>query len=322
MRILITGSAGFIGFHTAKRFLEKGDEVIGIDNLNDVTGDALSFELKLTRNKILLENKNYHFYKTNIASYAELLSIFEKEKPQIVIHLAAQAGVRYSLANPFIYEESNLKGFLCVLEAMRHSKINQLIYASSSSVYGNSQQVLFSETDRVDNPISIYAATKKSNEEMAYTYHKLFGLHTTGLRFFTVYGPYGRPDMALFSFVKSIKSGEEIKLFNNGKMMRDFTFVDDIVDGIMLTVEKNCACEIFNLGRGESRVVLEFVRAIESSLNMKAKINLASLQVGDVLKTSADISKAQKMLGYSPKISLEKSVDLFCKWYNESYKSG
>ncbi len=267
-----------------------------------------------------MKNSKYTFFKANIANKEELFSIISKEKPSKIINLAAQAGVRYSLENPFIYEESNLKGFLNILEACREFKIKDLIYASSSSVYGANTKIPFSETDRVDTPISLYAATKKSNEEMAFVYHHLFGLNVTGLRFFTVCGPYGRPDMAMFSFTKDVIEGNTIKLFNNGKMKRDFTFVSDIVDGILLALDKSYPCEIFNLARGESRELVEFVKEIENSSGKKAKTELFPLQQGDVLITSADISKAKKLLGYNPKKSIKEGVLEFVNWYKEYYK--
>lgn len=316
MKVLVTGSAGFIGFHTSLALLARGDKVIGVDNLNNY----YDVSLKESRNKILLKNKNYKFYKSDIANYPSLLKIFSKEKPDKVIHLAAQAGVRYSISNPFAYEESNLKGFLSVLEGCRASGINSIVYASSSSVYGNNKKTPFSESDKVDEPISLYAATKKSNEETAYVYHNLFGINSIGLRFFTVYGPYGRPDMALFSFVKNIVEGKPIELYNNGEMERDFTYIDDIVEGVLLSLDKCKGYEIINLGRGESRNLGEFVSSIESALKINAKKELLPLQKGDVLVTSADISKAKKLLGYSPKTSINDGIKKFVEWYKEYYK--
>ncbi len=315
MKILVTGSAGFIGFHTTKALLDRGDSVVGIDNMNqyyDVT-------LKESRNNILKQNKNYIFYKENIANKEELFNIIKKEKPNKILNLAAQAGVRYSLENPFVYEESNLKGFLNILEACKEFKLD-LVYASSSSVYGANTKIPFSEEDRVDQPISLYAATKKANEEMAFTYHHLYKINTTGLRFFTVCGPYGRPDMAMFSFTKDILEGNTIKLFNNGKMKRDFTFVSDIVNGILLAIDKTFPCEVFNLARGESQELIDFVKEIENSTNKIAKTELLPLQQGDVLITYGDISKAKKMLGYNPKKSIKEGVKEFVDWYKEYYK--
>lgn len=316
MKILVTGSAGFIGYHTSLTLLKKGFDVVGIDSMNEY----YDISLKEARNKILLEQKNYVFYKTNIANKKELFEIIKKEKPSKIINLAAQAGVRYSLENPFIYEESNLKGFLNILEACREFGIKDLVYASSSSVYGANTKIPFSETDRVDTPISLYAATKKSNEEMAFTYHHLFGLNVTGLRFFTVYGPYGRPDMAMFSFTKDIIKEKVIKLFNNGEMKRDFTFVSDIVSGILLALDKSYPCEVFNLAFGESQELKDFVKEIETNVGKTAKTELLPLQQGDVLITFGDISKAKEMLGYNPKVSIKEGVKQFVKWYKEYYK--
>lgn len=280
MKILVTGSAGFIGYHTSKKLLEEGHTVIGIDSLNKY----YDINLKKNRNKILLGNKNYVFYKANIANKKKLFNIIKKEKPSKVLNLAAQAGVRYSLENPFIYEESNVKGFLNILEACKEFGIKDLVYASSSSVYGTNKKIPFSEKDRVDTPISLYAATKKSNEEMAFVYHHLFGLNVTGLRFFTVYGPFGRPDMALFIFTKSILDGKKISVYNNGKMKRDFTYIDDIVDGIILTLKKPFACEVFNLARGKSEELMDFISEIEKNTGKNALKEFLPLQKGDVLK--------------------------------------
>ena len=316
MKVIVTGSAGFIGFHLSKALLEKGDMVIGVDNLNNY----YNIKLKQDRNKILAGFANYHFYKADIAKKEKLFSIFEREKPDRVINLAAHAGVRHSLENPFVYEESNLRGFLNVLEACRKYEVKSLIYASSSSVYGNNKKVPFSETDRVDEPISLYAATKKSNEEMAFTYHHLFGLNVTGLRFFTVYGPYGRPDMAYFSFADSITQGKPIQLFNKGKMKRDFTYVEDIVQGIISALAHSYPCEIFNLGMGETQTLSDFVFEVEKNLGLNAKKELLPLQPGDVIETSADISKAKKLLGYNPKVNMGAGLKKFVEWYKSYYK--
>ncbi len=315
MRVLITGSAGFIGFHTAKTLLNRGDKVIGLDSLNNY----YDVSLKNKRNKVLKNNTNYNFYKANIADKKKLFSIIEKEKPEKILNLAAQAGVRYSLENPFIYEESNLKGFLNILEGCRQFKINDLVYASSSSVYGVNAKIPFSEIDRVDQPISLYAATKKSNEEMAFVYHHLYKINVTGLRFFTVYGPYGRPDMALFSFTKNILENKEIQLFNYGKMKRDFTYIDDIVKGIISALDTPFPCEVFNLARGESQELSNFVKEIEKNCGKKAKTKLMPMQQGDVLITSGNISKAKKMLGYTPKTNIKKGIKQFVEWYKKYY---
>ena len=315
MKVLVTGSAGFIGFHVSKRLLERGDTVIGVDSLNEY----YDVELKNARNALLLQNKNYFFHKVNIADKEELFSVFKKEMPEHIINLAAQAGVRYSLKNPFAYEENNVKGFLNILEACRRFGIMHLVYASSSSVYGANKKLPFSESDRVDYPISLYAATKKSNEEMAFAYHHLFGINVFGLRFFTVYGPFGRPDMALFIFAKSILEGKPIRLFNKGEMKRDFTYVSDIVDGVISALDKCSGCEVFNLARGEARRLLDFIKEIEKNIGKKALVELLPLQQGDVPNTSADISKARKILGYSPKVSIEEGISEFIKWYKEFY---
>jgi len=317
MNILLTGSAGFIGFHTSKKLLERGDRVIGVDNFNEY----YDVSLKNSRNSILEKYPNYSVYRVDIVDKEKLFSIIEKEKPDKVVNLAAQAGVRYSLENPFVYVQSNVVGFLNILEACRQFKIKHLVYASSSSVYGNNKKIPFSESDRVDEPISLYASTKKFNEEMAFTYHHLYGLNVTGLRFFTVYGPYGRPDMAFFSFTKSILSGEGIKVFNQGKMKRDFTFVSDIVDGIILALDKNCSCEIFNLAKGDSENLLDFIEEIEKNCGKKAKKEFLPLQPGDVVNTSADISKAKKILGYNPQVEIADGVKKFVEWYKEYYKA-
>ena len=316
MKILVTGSAGFIGFHASKSLLSRGDIVIGIDNLNKY----YDVSLKEARNNLLFQFPNYVFYKVNIADKESFFEVFRKEKPDKVLNLAAQAGVRYSLENPFVYEESNLKGFLNVLEACREFGVKHLVYASSSSVYGNNKKIPFSEADRVDEPISLYAATKKSNEEMAFAYHKLYGLNVTGLRFFTVYGPYGRPDMALFSFTESVLAGKPIKVFNNGNMKRDFTYIDDIVQGTLAALDNPFNCEIFNLARGESQNLLDFIKEIEVNLNLEAKKEFLQLQKGDVPITSADISKAKELLGYNPQISISAGVKKFVEWYKEYYE--
>ena len=315
LKILVTGSAGFIGFHVSKALLDRGDIVVGLDSLNKY----YDVSLKKARNKILKSNKNYVFYKANIADKDKLFSVIEKEKPDRILNLAAQAGVRYSLENPFIYEESNVKGFLNILEGCRQFKISHLVFASSSSVYGANTKIPSSEEDRVDKPISLYAATKKSNEEMAFVYHHLYGINVTGLRFFTVCGPYGRPDMAMFSFTKDIIEGKPIKLFNNGKMKRDFTFVSDIVNGVLLALDKPFPCEIFNLARGESQELMDFVKEIEINAGKKAVTELLPLQQGDVLITFGDISKAKKLLGYNPKKSIKEGVKEFVEWYKEYY---
>jgi len=316
--ILVTGSAGFIGFHVTKKLLETGNKVIGIDSLNNYYEP----KLKKDRNKILLESKNYKFYKLNLKNEKELKKIFTENKIDKICHLAAQAGVRYSLENPLAYEESNLKGFINIIECARHFKIKDFIYASSSSVYGKNKMDKkgFKESDEVNQPISLYAATKKANELIAYNYHHLFGINCTGLRFFTVYGPYGRPDMAIYIFTKNILAEKNIDVYNHGKMFRDFTYVGDIVDGIIKALEKSYPYEIFNLGNSETVELKYLITTIEKNLKKKAKIKLKPIQPGDVEKTFANISKAKKMLGFNPKTKIEEGVKNFIEWYKDYYK--
>ena len=315
--ILLTGGAGFIGFHTAKKLLERGDRIIIVDNFNDYYDP----ELKRARAKILTSKYDaVEFEEVDIADYKALENIFKNEKIDKVCHLAAQAGVRYSLEHPFAYERTNITGTLNLLELCRHYSVKDFIYASSSSVYGNNKKLPFIETDRVDTPISLYAASKKSNEEMAYTYHHLFGLNCTGLRFFTVYGPWGRPDMALFLFTKAILDNKAIKVFNNGEMARDFTYIDDIVSGVIFALDKSYPYEIFNLARGESIKLMDYISEIEKNLNKSAKKNMMPLQPGDVPETSADISHAREKLGYDPQTSVPTGVKNFIEWYKRYYE--
>lgn len=315
--ILVTGSAGFIGFHVAKKLLEDNNKIIGIDSLNNYYDPSL----KNKRNSILKKDKNYKFYRLDISDEKKIKKVFQENKIDKICHLAAQAGVRYSLTNPLAYEESNLKAFINIIECARHFKIKDFIYASSSSVYGKNKMRKngFSEKDNVDNPISLYAATKKANELIAHNYHHLFGLNCTGLRFFTVYGPYGRPDMALYIFTKNISENKSIDVYNYGKMFRDFTYIDDIVDGVIKSLEKSYPYEIFNLGNSNTVELKYLIRTIEKNLNKKAKIKLKPIQPGDVEKTFADISKAKKMLGFDPKTKIEKGVENFIDWYKEYY---
>ena len=310
-KILVTGSVGFIGMHLCIRLLQKGYQIYGVDNLNSY----YSSELKKNRLKVLTKHKNFRFKKLDIANNEELSAVFKDFKPDKVINLAAQAGVRYSLENPNAYIHSNIVGFMNILECCRHSKVKGLIYASSSSVYGNNKKLPFSINDKVDKPISIYAATKKANELMAYTYSHLYNLHTTGLRFFTVYGPWGRPDMAIYMFTEKIKKGEPISVFNNGKMSRDFTYIDDIINGIIGSIDKNYFCEIFNLGNNKVENLKDVIKIIEQNIGKRAIINLMSMQPGDVKKTYADIEYSSQKLGYSPKVSLNKGLPKFIDWY-------
>ncbi len=314
-KYLITGSAGFIGFHVSKKLLDRGDIVIGVDNLNDYYDP----KLKEDRLNILKKYEYFTFYKVDISDYDSLKEIFEKHKIDKVFNPAAQAGVRYSLENPFAYEKSNILGFLNILELCVKYEIKNLVYASSSSVYGNNKKIPFSENDNVDHPISLYAATKKSNELMAHVYHHLYGLKTTGLRYFTVYGPWGRPDMALFKFTKNIIERKPIDVYNYGKMKRDFTYIDDIVDGTISALDKDYDYEIFNLGNNKTVELNYFIEVIEKELNKKAIKNLMPIQPGDVPETFADIEKAKKMLRYDPKTKIEEGIKQFIKWYREYY---
>ncbi len=313
--ILVTGSAGFIGFHTAKRLLEDGHIVIGADNFNDYYDP----NLKEARNAILENFNNYKLYRGDLSDESLVEQIFTENKIDQVCHLAAQAGVRYSLENPQVYIKSNIVAFVNILEAARNYNIKDLVYASSSSVYGNNQKVPFSEHDNVDNPISLYAATKKADELMAHTYSHLFNINTTGLRFFTVIGPYGRPDMAPILFASAISKGEEIKVFNFGKMKRDFTYIDDIVEGILLALEKTNGYQIFNLGNNKPVELEYFISCIEKETGKTAKKKYMELQPGDVLETFADISHTKKMLGWEPKTSTEEAIKAFIGWYKEYY---
>ncbi|MDD4332935.1 MAG: SDR family NAD(P)-dependent oxidoreductase [Patescibacteria group bacterium] len=316
--ILITGSAGFIGFYAAKKLLENNYRVIGVDNLNNY----YDVNLKKARNKILLKNKNYKFYRTDIKNYHALEKIFKENKIDKILHLAAQAGVRYGVSHPFVYEESNLKGFLNILECARHNRTKNFVYASSSSVYGGNimPKSGFSENDSVNQPVSLYATTKRSNELMAYAYHNLYGLNCTGLRFFTVYGPWGRPDMAYFSFTKKITNNDRIEIFNYGKMRRDFTYVDDIVAGIITALNRSFAYEIINLGNSRPEELKYFIELIEKNLGKQAKKKYLPLQPGDVLATYANISKAKKLLNFCPKTKIEEGIKNFVQWYREYYK--
>lgn len=314
-KILITGTAGFIGFHLANKLLSEENIVIGIDIINDYYDP----KIKLKRNEILLKNKNYHFYKEDFADFKKLDEIIKKEKPEIIIHLAAQAGVRYSLTNPWSYEHSNYLGTLNIFEAAKLNNIKRVLFASSSSVYGKNKKKPFSEEDRTDVPISIYAASKKANELLAHSYAHLYKIETAGLRFFTVYGKYGRPDLALFKFTKNILLDKPIDVYNNGEMGRDFTYVDDIVSGIIGIMNKpNLKYEIYNLGGDNPVTLMKFIELIEKNLGKKAKLNMLPMQPGDVKETFADISKARKDVGYEPKTKIDEGVKIFCKWFIEN----
>lgn len=311
-KILLTGCAGFIGFHTAKKLLEQGYSVIGVDNLNEY----YDVSLKNSRLNILKKFDRFAFYKKDISEEFDF-----EEEIDIICHLAAQAGVRYSLEAPLVYEKSNNLGTLQVFEFARRKKIKKVIYASSSSVYGNCEKTPFKEDMQLDKPISLYAASKKNNELMAYTYHHLFGIQMIGLRFFTVYGPYGRPDMAIFKFTKNILEEKEIEVYNHGELHRDFTYIEDIVSGVVKSIEKNFEFEIFNLARGETIKLTKFIEAIEHATNKKAIIKNVGMQPGDVNITSGDITKAKKLLGYEPSTSIKEGAKKFVEWYKEYYNT-
>ncbi|MBT6516888.1 MAG: NAD-dependent epimerase/dehydratase family protein [Candidatus Marinimicrobia bacterium] len=310
-RILVTGSAGFIGYHLCKSLLNDGFIVYGVDNINSYYDPAL----KQARLDQLQSDPNFSFNKLDISNSDDLNKAFENFKPQKVVNLAAQAGVRYSLENPQAYIESNVVGFMNILECCRHHDVEGLIYASSSSVYGGNEKIPFSVDDRVDRPISIYAATKKSNELMAHTYRHLFGLNTTGLRFFTVYGPWGRPDMAMYIFADKISKGEPISVFNHGKMERDFTYIDDIISGTRSAIDKNYSCEVFNLGNNNSEDLMEMVGLIESEIGKKAEIKFEGMQPGDVKRTFADIEHSKQKLNYTPTTKIVEGIPKFIEWY-------
>ena len=315
-RILVTGCAGFIGMHLCKKLFELGYNVIGIDSLNEY----YDVNLKLKRLSFLQNNPSFTFIKTDISNKQLLEDVFKKHEPQKVVNLAAQAGVRYSLINPHAYMESNILGFMNILECCRHNHVEGLIYASSSSVYGSNKKVPFSESDNVDSPISIYAASKKSNELMASSYNHLFGIRSTGLRFFTVYGPWGRPDMAMYIFASKILSNEPIQVFNHGNMKRDFTYIDDIINGIVASIENNHNCEIFNLGNNRSENLMDVVKLIEYKIGKKAIIEFETMQDGDVEKTYADIDKAKSKLGFKPITNVKDGIGKFIDWYLEYSK--
>lgn len=307
--VLLTGAAGFIGFWTAQSLVKQGKNVIGIDNFNPYYDPAL----KRARAKQL--GNSVRFYECDISDAKAMGRVFSENKIDQVCHLAAQAGVRYSIENPMAYETANNVGTLNLLEACRHNNVTSFIYASSSSVYGGNKKIPFSVTDSVDKPISLYAATKKYNELMAHTYHHLFGLNCTGLRFFTVYGPWGRPDMALFKFTKAILADAPIDVYNHGKMKRDFTYVSDIVNGVLAALDKNYPYEIFNLGNSSTVELSAFIECIESELGKKAKKNFLPLQPGDVPETSADIDYSRQKLGFRPRVKIEEGIHEFIKWY-------
>lgn len=348
MKILVTGTAGFVGFHLSKKLLERGDEVVGLDSINDyydikvkygrlentgIKKEDIEYN-KLTNSDIY---PNYKFIKLNLEDKQNLEKLFEQEKFDKVCNLAAQAGVRYSLTNPDAYMQSNIIGFMNILEACRHNNIKALSYASSSSVYGLNEEQPFSTHHNVDHPISLYAASKKSNELMAHTYSHLYGIPTTGLRFFTVYGPWGRPDMALFLFTKAILEDKPIDVFNNGQMQRDFTYIDDIVEGVIKVIDnpakKNenwnaqnpnpssskAPYKIYNIGNNNPVKLMDFIEALEKKIGKTATKNMLPIQPGDVPSTYADVSDLAKDMGYKPQTSIEEGIDRFVDWYREFF---
>jgi UDP-glucuronate 4-epimerase len=310
-KFLITGAAGFIGYHLIQRLIAQGKEVIGLDNFNDYYSPALKRE-RASR----LSEKGASILEQDICDQNALFGLIKDKGITHIIHLAAQAGVRYSLINPHAYVHSNLQGFIPILEACRHFQL-PLVFASSSSVYGLNEKMPFSESDMTDNPVSLYGATKKANELMAFSYHHLFKIPMIGLRFFTVYGPWGRPDMAYFSFADAICNERPIQVFNHGKVERDFTYIDDVVDGIMAAIANTAGFEIFNLGNHRPEKVLHLVQILEDCLSKKAKVEFLPLQAGDVEATYADIDKSRKKLGFSPKISLSEGINRFANWFLE-----
>ena len=334
MKILVTGSAGFIGSMVAMKLLDRGDEIVGLDNHNDYYDP----KIKESRLRELKKFKNYTHHKIDISNEENLKKVFSNFKPQRVINLAAQAGVRYSIENPLAYIKSNIVGFSHILENCRHHKVEHLVYASTSSVYGANTKMPFSENDSANHPLSIYAASKKSNELMAHAYSHLYKMPTTGLRFFTVYGPWGRPDMALFKFTKAILEGKPIDVFNHGEHTRDFTYIDDIVDGVIKTLEipalrnydwmgnfpdpasSKAPWRIYNIGNNKPIKLMDYIKALEKNLNKKAKINFLPLQPGDVKDTYANIDNLKKKLNYKPSTSVIEGVSKFVAWYKNYYQ--
>lgn len=329
MRVLVTGCAGFIGMHTALALLARGDEVFGVDNLNDY------YDVRLKQDRLaqLLPHPAFSFHKMDIADTGAMATVFSEVEPQRVVHLAAQPGVRYSLKNPHAYIQSNVVGFTNILEGCRHNKVEHLVYASSSSVYGANTRMPFSEHDNVDHPVSLYAATKKANELMAHTYSHLYGLPTTGLRFFTVYGPWGRPDMSAMIFAKAILEGRAIDVYNEGRMQRDFTYVDDIVSGVVAAVDLIAAPDpafdpanpdpatsyapyrLYNIGNHQPVQLMDFIECLEAAIGKKAVKNMLPMQAGDVPATYADTDALRKAVGFAPSTPLKVGLERFAKWY-------
>jgi UDP-glucuronate 4-epimerase len=334
MRVLVTGAAGFIGYHTAARLLDRGHTVIGFDNLSPY----YDVSLKEARLKRLMEQERFSFIKGDLADRAVVEATFAEERPERVIHLAAQAGVRYSLDHPHAYISSNVTGFLHILEGCRHHRVEHLVYASTSAVYGANQKLPFAVSDNVDHPVSLYGATKKANELMAHSYAHLFGLPVSGLRFFTVYGPWGRPDMSLFLFTRNILAGEPIKVFNYGQHSRDFTYIEDAVEGVLRTLDvvatsdpnwnsgspdpttSSAPYRLYNIGSHRPVALLDYVAAIEKALGQKAKIEFLPQQPGDVVATYADIDALQEATGFQPSTPLEEGIRRFVAWYRDYYR--
>ena len=333
MKLFVTGAAGFIGFHTARRFLERGDEVVGIDNLNDYYEVSLK-EARLSR---LAPEPSFRFVRMDLADREGMAALFKRERPDRVVHLAAQAGVRYSLANPFAYVDSNLAGFTTILEGCRRGGVEHLVYASSSSVYGANTRMPFSVHHNVDHPVSLYAATKKANELLAHSYSHLYRIPVTGLRFFTVYGPWGRPDMALFLFTRAILTGKPIDVFNHGEMERDFTYIDDIVEGVVRVTDRipsvnpswsgdhpdpassNAPYRLYNIGNNRPEKLLRMIEVLESCLGRTAVKNMLPMQAGDVKATAADVDDLMRDVGFSPSTPIEVGIQRFVEWFREYY---
>ncbi len=334
MKILVTGAAGFIGMTTTLRLLARGDQVVGLDNLNDY------YDVRLKRDRLarLTSHASFDFVQADVGDRAAMQQLFATERFERVVHLAAQAGVRYSLKNPQAYIDSNVVGFMNLLEGCRHGSVQHLVYASSSSVYGGNTRMPFTESDSVDHPVSMYAATKKANELMAHTYSHLFGLPTTGLRFFTVYGPWGRPDMALFLFTKAILEGRPIDVYNHGRMQRDFTYVDDIVEGVIRVTDRiatpdpayvsdapdpatsSAPYRVFNIGNHQPVPLMEFIACIERALGRKATMNMMPMQDGDVPATYADVAALDRWVGFAPATPIEAGIAHFVDWYRDYYR--
>ncbi len=334
VKILVTGAAGFIGFHLSQQLIARGDEVVGLDNLNHY----YDVSLKKDRLAQLQDKSGFSFHQLDLANHEGMAQLFAQEQFDIVVNLAAQAGVRYSLKNPHAYVDSNLVGFVNILEGCRHSEVKHLVFASSSSVYGANTKTPFSVHDNVDHPVSLYAATKKANELMAHTYSHLYDLPTTGLRFFTVYGPWGRPDMALFLFTKAILAGQPIDVFNYGKMQRDFTYIDDIVEGVVRVIDKipepnpnwsgdapdpgtsKARYKVYNIGNNQPVELMHFIEVLENYLGIKANKNMLPIQPGDVPITYADVDDLFNDVGFKPQTSIEVGIERFLTWYRSYYK--